>query len=324
MNIGDTVQVFDRYRFSIPLKGVILKFSDSNDGVEVKLQESNSYKYPVGSSVWAHEFQLKDMTEKKTAPVLPERPMMPREMPQNIKDDFEREMRRLTIRGFRLTCLKYAFIIAIVTAFFVLLVGCSTVFSADFSLLGNGLIKRGNTNLTQYGISVELKTKNLEAKILSEVYSEESNRFWKHEATFRHEVNLNKKWSLLSSGMVGQDLKRKIDLQSKELITVMYRLLPWVQYGLGVGHRHKNTENDFLVAHHINMEKQIILIELYSRFWLYQWSRNYEYDLTLGIRHKLMGQFKVGFLSNYNRTSDYLPGVNPWDLSNKFEIIYNF
>ena len=196
--------------------------------------------------------------------------------------------------------------------------------SADFSLLGSGLIKRGNSEITQYGVSAESRTKNLEAKILSELYSEEADRFWKHEAALRYEIGLGKTWSLLSAAMIGQDLKKKIVLQSKEVITVMYRVFPWLQYGLGTGHRHKNNENDFLIAHHINMEKKLGLMELYCRVWFYQWSHNYELDLTSGIRHKLTGSFKIGLTSNYNRSSAYLDGVNPWDLSNQFEIIYNF
>ena len=154
-------------------------------------------------------------------------------------------------------------------------------YSADFNLLVNALLKRGNTNLTQYGISGEFRTKNLEAKILSELYSEKLSKFWKHEATLRYEIELNKKWSLLSSAMIGQDLKKKIDLQSKETITVMYKLFLWLQYGLGVGHRHNNGEDDFLIVHHIDMEKQISLMELYARFWLYQWSHNYEIKTLL-------------------------------------------
>ncbi len=210
-----------------------------------------------------------------------------------------------------------------ITLLLTLLISLNCI-AADFSLLGNGLIKRGNTELTQYGVSAELKTKNLETKILSELYSEEFNKFWKHEATLRYEIKLSEKWSLLSSGLVGQDLKKKIDFQSKESITAMYKLLPWLQYGLGVGHRHSNGEDDFLIAHHINMKKEIGLIEMYSRWWLYQWAHNYQIDLTAGIRHKITGRFKIGFLSNYNRSSDYLAGVSPWDLSNQFEIIYNF
>lgn len=59
IEIGQTVKVYDRYRFAIPLLGKVVKKSDSNDGVEVELQESNNYQYPVGSKVWVHETQVR-------------------------------------------------------------------------------------------------------------------------------------------------------------------------------------------------------------------------------------------------------------------------
>lgn len=59
LKIGDIVNVYDRYRFAIPLRAEIIKFSSTNDGVEVVLLESNSHKYPIGDSVWAHGQQLK-------------------------------------------------------------------------------------------------------------------------------------------------------------------------------------------------------------------------------------------------------------------------
>lgn len=56
---GDSVWVYDRYRFSIALKAVVHQFSDSNDGVRVTLCTSNNVNYPSGSSVWVHKNQLK-------------------------------------------------------------------------------------------------------------------------------------------------------------------------------------------------------------------------------------------------------------------------
>ena len=59
IKVGDTVLVYDRYRFAIPLKAVVNNFSDFNDAVKVTLLESNSGKYPIGSGdVWIHYAQL--------------------------------------------------------------------------------------------------------------------------------------------------------------------------------------------------------------------------------------------------------------------------
>lgn len=58
MKEGLPVKVYDRYRFAIPLKGVIQQLSSHNDGVRVKLLESNSKKYPVGCEVWVDKHQL--------------------------------------------------------------------------------------------------------------------------------------------------------------------------------------------------------------------------------------------------------------------------
>lgn len=56
--LGEEVIVYDRYRFAIPAKGNITRFSDTNDGVEVKLTSSNSSLNPVGSLIWVHAHQL--------------------------------------------------------------------------------------------------------------------------------------------------------------------------------------------------------------------------------------------------------------------------
>ena len=53
------VWVYDRYRFAVPLRGTIVQFSESNDGVEVALQTSNNTYYPIGCSVWVHITQLR-------------------------------------------------------------------------------------------------------------------------------------------------------------------------------------------------------------------------------------------------------------------------
>lgn len=57
--VGDEVLVYDRYMFAIPLPSVITRFSHSNDGVEVTLLKSNNHNYPIGSTFWVHEAQLR-------------------------------------------------------------------------------------------------------------------------------------------------------------------------------------------------------------------------------------------------------------------------
>lgn len=56
--IGEHVTVYDRFRFAIPLTGIVASLSGSNDGVEVALFQSNSKEYPIGCAVWVHECQL--------------------------------------------------------------------------------------------------------------------------------------------------------------------------------------------------------------------------------------------------------------------------
>lgn len=55
----DKVIVYERYLFAIPLPGIVVRLSESNDGVEVRLLKSNNPRYPIGSTIWAHEAQLR-------------------------------------------------------------------------------------------------------------------------------------------------------------------------------------------------------------------------------------------------------------------------
>lgn len=58
--IGEKVIVYDRFRFAIPLRAVVLKLSESNDGVQLQLTESNNHNYPIGSTdVWVSRRQLR-------------------------------------------------------------------------------------------------------------------------------------------------------------------------------------------------------------------------------------------------------------------------
>lgn len=57
---GQEVIVYDRFRFAIPLKAVVMQLADSNDGVRLQLLESNNHNYPVGcTDVWVSRRQLR-------------------------------------------------------------------------------------------------------------------------------------------------------------------------------------------------------------------------------------------------------------------------
>lgn len=59
-NLYDLVDIYDRYRFTIKVTGQIVKFADSNDGVQVKLTTTHSpRKYPKGSAIWVSSKQLR-------------------------------------------------------------------------------------------------------------------------------------------------------------------------------------------------------------------------------------------------------------------------
>ena len=58
--IGEKVIVYDLFRFAIPLRAVVLKLSESNDGVQLQLTESNNHNYPIGcTDVWVSRRQLR-------------------------------------------------------------------------------------------------------------------------------------------------------------------------------------------------------------------------------------------------------------------------
>lgn len=59
VRISGRVTVYDRYRFAIPVKGVVCGLSSENDGVEVILTTSNNPFYPIGGSVWVSRRQLR-------------------------------------------------------------------------------------------------------------------------------------------------------------------------------------------------------------------------------------------------------------------------
>lgn len=53
------VKVFDRYRFAIPVYGIVVATSKTNDGIQVKLTTTNSSRYPIGSTIWVHKAQCR-------------------------------------------------------------------------------------------------------------------------------------------------------------------------------------------------------------------------------------------------------------------------
>lgn len=55
---NDDVIVYDRYRFAIPLRGIVRDINPNNDGVKIELQESNNATYPVGTEVWVDVHQV--------------------------------------------------------------------------------------------------------------------------------------------------------------------------------------------------------------------------------------------------------------------------
>ena len=66
VKIGCEVRVFDRYRFALPIEGVVSSKSQSNDGVEITLTTtypSLNRKYPVGSSIWISRRQIRKIKE---------------------------------------------------------------------------------------------------------------------------------------------------------------------------------------------------------------------------------------------------------------------
>lgn len=57
---GQRVIVYDRYRFALPLKAIVVGLSTANDGVQVQLTESNNPHYPIGcDNVWVSRRQLR-------------------------------------------------------------------------------------------------------------------------------------------------------------------------------------------------------------------------------------------------------------------------
>ena len=62
--IGQVVIVYDRYRFAIPLRAEIVELAPRNDGVRLRMLESNSHTYEVGcDNVWVSRRQLRREVE---------------------------------------------------------------------------------------------------------------------------------------------------------------------------------------------------------------------------------------------------------------------
>lgn len=56
--VDDLVAVFDRYNFAVPLKARVVEVAAMNDGIAVRLLESNNTKFPVEHVHWVHAQQL--------------------------------------------------------------------------------------------------------------------------------------------------------------------------------------------------------------------------------------------------------------------------
>jgi hypothetical protein len=50
--LEDEVIVYDRHRFEVPLRAVVVDLAKQNDGVQVRLLESNSVDHQIGCVVW--------------------------------------------------------------------------------------------------------------------------------------------------------------------------------------------------------------------------------------------------------------------------------
>jgi hypothetical protein len=59
---GQQVIVYDRFRFAIPVTGIVVNTSTANDGVQIQLTSSNNPNYPVGcDTVWVSIKQLRKL-----------------------------------------------------------------------------------------------------------------------------------------------------------------------------------------------------------------------------------------------------------------------
>jgi len=65
---GLKVRVYDKFRFAIPVKGIIVGLgsrTDRGEGLEIKLTTTNNPHYPVGSNIWVHRQQVKVISTEK-------------------------------------------------------------------------------------------------------------------------------------------------------------------------------------------------------------------------------------------------------------------
>lgn len=62
------VKVYDRYRFAVPVYGIITRIgprTDEGEGLEIQLTTTNNAQYPVGSKIWVHKAQCRVVIGKK-------------------------------------------------------------------------------------------------------------------------------------------------------------------------------------------------------------------------------------------------------------------
>ena len=58
MKAGDEVTVYDRFRFAIPLKAVVVDCETSVGSIKVKMTQSNNFEVPVGKEIWLFNQQV--------------------------------------------------------------------------------------------------------------------------------------------------------------------------------------------------------------------------------------------------------------------------
>ena len=56
---GQKVIIYDRFRFAIPIFGIAIGRSSTNDGVQVQLTTTNNPAYPIGCDIWVSRRQLR-------------------------------------------------------------------------------------------------------------------------------------------------------------------------------------------------------------------------------------------------------------------------
>jgi len=210
--------------------------------------------------------------------------------------------------------MKYLFLILI----------CSTAGAFELDISGTGEIQKGNSELDHYGILNRIKFYNIETKILSDYESSKGQTFWKHEGSIHYHYELNTKWSLFAWGMIGVDSKKQIDFQSKEVIGVIYKILPWAKYSVGIGHRNRNYDQEFVLSHRLKLKREWERYETHLTAWIFQSLEYIETDIEAGMRVKPFANFRFGILFKNEYVSQPLGNAKTYDMSLGLEVMFNW